>query len=105
MLIDLDAEGDCVFMSYKIRDYIRTTIPILSITTKGSPAYNLLSDVKTVHVVEHSKDVIFEGLKICANMTFTNEEFIEDRKAIINKYDVSNTVTNFIAKVKKILVV
>lgn len=101
LLIDLNAENDNVFTSYKMVEYLCSNVPILAIASPDSPTTEILKGLKTAKVVGHSNAEILNGMVDCYKMSFSEEEYIEERQNILSRFDVTNIVSNFLYVISK----
>jgi hypothetical protein len=80
-----------VFISGKLKDYLCTNIPILSITPSNSPSRYLLENLKTVEVVSNDKDSIINAILKIAQTEYCEEDY-KERVEIMKPFVVKNIV-------------
>lgn len=103
VLIDIDGDDRCsVFVSSKLKDYLITNRPVLSITPIGSPSYNLLSGLTTIYITTNDVNSIYISLKQLLPRNFVASDYC-DRQCLIEFFDKKNIVASLLIQLKNLL--
>lgn len=97
VLIDLDIKKKgSVYISSKLKDYIRINKLVVAITSEGSPTYNLVKDIKSIIVTpnleESLSSILKQSMEVCENVD------ISDRQILINTFSPEFAVNKIISK-------
>lgn len=99
-LIDMDGfskAGEEVYLSNKLKDYLRINRPILAITSENSPSEKLLKGLKNVLIARHSSEDIYQSLLMLIDGTYAD---YTDRLEVVKKFDIDNIVQNIIKELE-----
>lgn len=87
ILVDVEGEDNTpVFISSKLKDYLCCGRPILAITVKNSPSYNLVNGLSTVKCCENKPSEIVSAIKSVLDIDFREEDY-KERLVIIKQFN------------------
>ena len=98
ILVDIDGDSENpVYISSKLKDYLLINRPILSITPRNSPSAKILSNLRTVRVVENKKDQILDALNYLTTAHFRDDDYYE-RTPVIQLFSPEKVVKEIVDK-------
>lgn len=102
VLVDLDAEiENNPYISSKIKDYIPTNRPIIEITQKGSPIYNLVQSCDSIFLSSNCVASIAQNIKNAISYR-CDREFYLDRLELIELFSPNRVVKDIIDRVEAV---
>ena len=102
VLVDIDAEiENNPYLSSKVKDYLPVNRPILEISGKGTPIYNLAYNNPSFCFVTNDKDSIESGLLDLINYGNEAEKY-RDRLALVVLFSPISVVKNIIERIESV---
>lgn len=102
VLVDIDAEiENNPYLSSKVKDYLPVNRPILEISKKGTPIYNLAYNNPSFCFVINDKESIESGLLDLINYGNEKEKY-QDRLELVALFSPISVVKNIIAKIESV---
>lgn len=100
ILVDIDGDDKIpVFISSKLKDYIISYRPILSITPDASPSQILLKDQKTVVVTINDEYCIVDSIERILSNTYTVEDYNE-RHCLAKQFSPEVVIADIIKNIQ-----
>jgi glycosyltransferase involved in cell wall biosynthesis len=100
--VDTDKTGD-VFLSSKIKKYLPVNRPILSITSKNSPAEQLLKAFNnSVVISDHNFENVAKAMHQSMNHSYNSDSFLE-REIIIKEMSIENSLDKIMFKFNQLI--
>ena len=102
ILVDLDGDEEIpVFISSKLKDYLCSDVPVLSITPINSPSNRLLQNLRTIKTVQNRVEDIQSAIEYLLNEPFTESDYAE-RITVLHPFVKKNIVEEIISQCSSI---